>query len=123
MNHHLEQLHGNLSLGALFPDKPLIRFIPALGRCPRCHRASRVRKTHRREVATLSIGHFIAHETQGYCPHCEGRPVFLAEELHQLVPPGTRYGYDVMVHVGNALFSRCCYVARPKTKYVARSLA
>ncbi|MCP4937073.1 MAG: transposase [bacterium] len=31
----------------------------------------------------------------------------MAEELHQLVPPGTRYGYDVMVHVGKALFL-CC---------------
>jgi len=107
LSHHLEQLHGNLSLGALFSDKPLIRFIPDLNGCPRCHRASRVWKTHRREVATLGIGHFIAHETQGYCPHCEGRPVFPAEDLHQLVPPGTRYGYDVLVHVGNALFSRC----------------
>jgi hypothetical protein len=64
-------------------------------------------KTRTREVATLRIGHFIAHETQGYCPHCADRPVFLAEELHQLVPPGARYGYDVMVHVGKALFLRC----------------
>jgi len=49
----------------------------------------------------------MAHETQGYCPHCVDRPVFVAEELHQLVPPGARYGYDVMVHVGKALFLRC----------------
>ena len=69
--------------------------------------ATRVWKTHTRQVATLRIGHFIAHETQGYCPHCVNRPVFLAEELHQLVPPGARYGYDVIVHVGKALFLRC----------------
>jgi len=103
----LEKLHGSLSLGALFPQKPSIRFAPALSRCPRCHHASQVWKSRTREVATLRIGHFIAHETQGYCPHCADRPVFLAEELHQLVPPGARYGYDVMVHVGKALFLRC----------------
>ena len=107
MSGHLEQLNRNLSLGALFPEKPWIRFAPDLTRCPRCHHTTQVWKTHTREVATLGIGHFIAHETQRYCPHCADRPVFLAEELHQLVPPGARYGYDVLVQVGEALFLRC----------------
>jgi hypothetical protein len=103
----LEQLQSHLSLGALFPEKPLIRFVPDLSHCPRCHRATQVRKTHTRKIATLCIGDFIAHETQGYCPHCVDRPVFRAAELHQLVPRGARYGYDVMVYVGQALFLRC----------------
>jgi len=107
LNQHLEKLQSNLSLGALFPRKPLLRFAPELNQCPRCHHPSRVWKTHTREVATLRIGHFIAHETQRYCPRCAQRPIFLAEELHQLVPAGARYGYDVMVHVGRALFLRC----------------
>jgi len=107
LNQHLEKLQSHLSLGALFPEKPLIRFAPELSHCPRCHHPSRVWKTHTREVATLRIGHFIAHETQRHCPRCADRPVFLAEELHQLVPSGARYGYDVMVHVGRALFLRC----------------
>ncbi len=85
----------------------MIRFAPDLNRCPRCHRLSQVLKTHTREVATLCTGHFIAHETQGYCPHCPERPVFVASELRQLVPLGARYGYDVLVSVGEALFSRC----------------
>ena len=55
----------------------------------------------------MCIGHFVAHETQGYCPHCADRPLFRAAELHQLVPRGARYGYDVMVYVGQALFLRC----------------
>ena len=78
-----------------------------MNHCPRCHRHAQVLKTHRREVTTLSIGHFIAHETQLFCPHCPGRPVFLAAALHQLVPRGARYGYDVMTYVGEALFLRC----------------
>jgi hypothetical protein len=103
----LEKLQSNLSLGALFPEKPLIRFVPNLDRCPRCDSVSQVWKTRTREVATLRIGHFIAHETQAYCPSCEDQPVFLAEELHQLAPPGARYGYDVIVHVGQAIFLHC----------------
>lgn len=64
-------------------------------------------KTRIREVATLHIGHFTAHETQTYCPGCTDHPVFLAEELQQLVPTGARYGYDVIVMVGQALFLHC----------------
>ncbi len=64
-------------------------------------------KTCTREVATLRIGHFIAHETQTYCPVCTNQGVFRAEELQQLVPAGGRYGYDVIVMVGRALFLHC----------------
>ncbi len=64
-------------------------------------------KTVTREVATLSIGHFIAHETQRYCPNCLQRPVFPSEELHRLVPSGARYAFDVIAYVGEALFVRC----------------
>jgi hypothetical protein len=64
-------------------------------------------KTRTREVATLRIGHFTAHETQTYCPVCTNQGVFRAEELQQLVPAGGRYGYDVIVMVGRALFLHC----------------
>ncbi len=63
-------------------------------------------KTITREVATFSIGHFIAHETQRHCPGCPG-PAFLSEELRQIVPPGALFAYDVIVYVGQALFVRC----------------
>ena len=107
MSQHLEKLQNNLSPDVLFPQKPLIWFAPRLDHCPGCGSASRVLKTHTREVATLRIGHFIAHETQTYCPRCVDQPVFLAEELQQLVPPGARFGYDVIVSVGQAIFLHC----------------
>jgi hypothetical protein len=107
LSHHLEKLQVNLLPGVLFPQKPLIRFAPKLGACPECDSASHVRKTHTREVATLRIGHFIAHETQTYCPCCVDQPVFLAEELRQLVPPGACFGYDVITFVGQAIFLHC----------------
>ena len=110
MNHHLEQLKNDLSIGVLFPEKPRIPFVPDRSHCPQCHHPIQVWKTHTREVVSLGVGHFIAHETQGYCPHCRDRPIFRSGELHRLVPQGARYGYDVMVFVGQALFLRCCNV-------------
>ncbi|MCP4284987.1 MAG: hypothetical protein GY792_11110 [Gammaproteobacteria bacterium] len=44
---------------------------------------------------------------KGTAPHCVDRPLFLSEELPQLVPPSARYGYDAIVHVGKALLLRC----------------
>lgn len=108
MSHYLKKLQSKLSPGVLFPQKPLIRFAPNQDFCPGCDSVSRVWKTHTREVATLRIGHFIAHETQTYCPGCADQPVvFLAEELQQLVPPGARYGYDVIAFIGQAIFLHC----------------
>jgi len=91
----------------LFPAKPRLSFVSEHTQCPGCHHPSLVLKTITREVATLSIGHFIAHETQHYCPYCPERPVFLSEELQQRVSPGARYAYDVIVYIGEALFVRC----------------
>ena len=107
MSQHLAKLQVNLSTGVLFPEKPLIRFVPNQDSCPECGSVNHVWKTHTREVATLRIGHFIAHETQTHCPHCADQSVFFSEELQQLVPPGARYGYDVIVSVGQAIFLRC----------------
>jgi len=107
LSQHLAKLQVNLSTGVLFPEKPLIRFVPNQDSCPECGSVNHVWKTHTREVATLRIGHFIAHETQTHCPHCADQSVFFSEELQQLVPPGARYGYDVIVSVGQAIFLRC----------------
>ncbi|MCR4330715.1 MAG: transposase [Patescibacteria group bacterium] len=107
MSHYLKKLQSKLSPGVLFPQKPLIRFAPNQDFCPECNAVSHVWKTHTREVATLRIGHFIAHETQTYCPRCADQSVFPAEELQQLVSPGARYGYDVIAFIGQAIFLHC----------------
>jgi hypothetical protein len=100
-------VQNHLLPGALFPHKPRLSFAPESTRCRRCHHRTLVLKTSTREVATLSIGHFIAHETQRYCSECRERPVFVSEKRHQIVPRGARYAYDVIVYVGQALFVRC----------------
>jgi hypothetical protein len=70
----------------------------------------------------LRIGHFIAHETQGYCPRCADRPIFRSEELHQLVPPRAQYGYDVMEFVGQAMFLRCRNVIEIRRELSERNI-
>lgn len=52
----------------------------------------------------MDIGEFIAHETKLCCDSCE--KTFVSEELLGLAPPKCKFGYDVMVHVGKALFMR-----------------
>ena len=52
----------------------------------------------------MDIGEFVAHETKLCCDSCE--ETFVSEELLGLAPPKCKFGYDVMVRVGKALFMR-----------------
>jgi hypothetical protein len=61
-----------------------------------------VRKTREREVVTLSIGPWIAHET--LWRHPVTGQLSGSAELRRLVAPGCTYGYDVLVEVGRRLF-------------------
>ena len=52
----------------------------------------------------MNTGPFIAHETILYCPqHGE---IHRSKDLQRLVPFKGTYGYDVLVHVGKALYVR-----------------
>ena len=77
-----------------FADPPLE---PAPGAAP-----WQVLKTCQREVVTLSIGPWIAHET--IWRHPVTGQVSGSAELRRLVAPGCTYGYDVLVEVGRRLF-------------------
>ncbi len=59
-------------------------------------------KTQHATVATLAIGTFRAYESVVHCPKCGRR--YASEELRKLKPHRARYGYDVMVYVGKAMF-------------------
>jgi hypothetical protein len=61
-----------------------------------------VLKTQRREVVTLSIGPWIAHETIWRHPATAHRSG--SAQLRGLVAPGCTYGYDVVEEVGRKLF-------------------
>ena len=66
--------------------------------CPQCCSLLRVIKTSRRRLVTLEYGEITAREIQRVCPTC--RVVMRSRRLGQIVPPGQRYGYDIVVWVG-----------------------
>jgi len=55
-------------------------------------------------VSTMHLGEFIVIETLLYCTRCDSKIVYVSEELSRLVPPKCKFGYDVLVYVGKALF-------------------
>ncbi|MEN8133719.1 MAG: transposase [Pseudomonadota bacterium] len=61
-------------------------------------------KTTSRSLTSLAIGEFHAHITQLTCPHC--KKTYDSEELQTIVPPNSKFAFDVMVIVGEALFLR-----------------
>ena len=74
--------------------------------CPDCQARLKVHKTQSKTIYTLHLGGFTAQETLLQCKSCEKKTIYAAEELRLLTPPGSRFGYDVMVFVGKALFMR-----------------
>lgn len=64
----------------------------------------KVQKTCTRTVSSLHVGRIRAREVFLRCEPCSH--TFRSEELRALVPPGSNFGYDVMVYAGRALFLR-----------------
>jgi len=53
----------------------------------------------------MDIGPFVAKESVTQCPH--DRAIFSSELLRGLAPTKCTFGFDVIEHVGMALFSQC----------------
>jgi len=90
----------------LFAAEPTIPFIPELKFCPHCNAKLKVQKTREKEVFTLHIGVFKTRETVLDCECCGHFANYGSEELTDIVPKGSQYGYDVMVYIGKAMFER-----------------
>ena len=54
----------------------------------------------------MHIGEFIAEETLLHCACCDSETVYASEELLRLTPFRCKFGYDVLIYVGQALFVR-----------------
>jgi len=93
-----------LSAKHLFPSRPTLYFRPVHTVCT-CGKRLTVKKTYRRSVASLAIGEFQAHITLLTCPACQ--TAYESEELRTLVAPNSKFAFDVMVDVGQALFLHC----------------
>lgn len=94
----------NISTRTLFPEIPTIRFESDMRQCL-CERELKVLKTHRRTVTTFEIGEFHVYEILKYCDTC--KQVYRSEELKRLVSDSCKFGFDVMVYIGSALFIDC----------------
>lgn len=93
-----------VSVSQLFAGPPTVEFRPEQTHCPGCGATLTVRKTRTRTVSTLHVGPLRAREVFLHCDACGHTQ--RSEALGALVPPGANFGYDVMVHAGNALFLR-----------------
>lgn len=91
-----------VSTSTLFHSPPKVSFEPEQVVCDQCDSDLKVRKTSRREVTTLHVGRFQAVQTVKECDQCH--TAYDSQELASLVAPSCNFGYDVMVHVGKALF-------------------
>jgi hypothetical protein len=101
---HIENLTASVWPGNLFGRTPILPFGSTLIQCPACGERLKVEKTARKKVVTLHIGAFKARETILECPEC--KRTYGSEELQKLKPAGGKFGYDVIVYVGRAMFQR-----------------
>ena len=88
---------------------PSIDFHPEHEECPHCGARLHVQKRCEKTVVTMDIGPFVAKETVLQCPRDQA--VFTSNALHALTPIQGTFGFDVIEHVGRALFV-CCRTER-----------
>ncbi|MCP4700431.1 MAG: transposase, partial [Gammaproteobacteria bacterium] len=105
LRQYIHRVVFNLSLRNLFFQRPALFFRHEHPVCP-CGKRLTVLKTYPRSLASLAIGEFHAHITQLACSHC--KKTFDSEELQTFAPPKGKFCFDVMTHVGEALFLRSC---------------
>jgi len=86
----------------LFPEPPVIDFVPEREECL-CGERLAVQKTRRKTVLTMT-GPFIAREKVLECPSCFR--IFVSDALLSRVQSRCNVAYDVLVFVGQALFQR-----------------
>lgn len=68
------------------------------------HPKLHVLKTKEREIRTMHIGHFDVHETIKICPHKECQQIYRCTDLDSFLAPGKNFGYDVIEHIGHAVW-------------------
>jgi len=102
---YVNKLISGVSAGALFAQKPTLRFYPEVENCPQCGRKLNVQKTWEKTIVTMDIGAFEAKEVVFECP--EHKIVFPSSQLRALAAAKCTYGFDVMVQVGMSLYVDC----------------
>lgn len=78
---------------------PQIDFVAEADHCPQCGSGLHVQKSRRRQVVTLAHGPIEARKIRKVCRDNGCSPPG-SRTLAQLVKPGQKYAYDLVVHVG-----------------------
>lgn len=117
----VDQLSESMSTCYLFPQRPQLHFQPTAHRCSCCAVELLIHKTSRKSVATLDVGEFQAVEIQKKCKHCQA--VYRSEELRALTPHGGIFGFDVIEHIGRALFIGCRTESQIRSELALRNVA
>lgn len=82
---------------------PRLDFVAEAAACPDCGDGLRIHKSRRRQIVTLAHGPLEVREIRKQCR--SGRcPPLGSAQLAQLVKPGQKFGYDLIVHVGLARY-------------------
>jgi hypothetical protein len=102
----MDQLMIRISPPSLFRSPPTLFFQPDISGCPCCGSVLQVEKTRTKKVVTLTIGVFKAHERILECKKCGNNESYGSEQLAKMKPFRGTFGYDVLVHVGEAVFLR-----------------
>lgn len=105
MSNIRRRINSSLNANKLFNVPPEIFFVPEVQICPYCGKSLIILKTQSKQVFTLHIGCFFAKEWLMKCSHCGNEKVYSSNELHQLVPPDSNYGYDVINLIGQLTYS------------------
>lgn len=82
---------------------PCLDFVADATTCPDCGGGVQVQKSRRRKVVTLAHGPIEIREIHKRCRD-NGCPPLRSAALSQLVKPGQKYGYDLIVQVGLARY-------------------
>lgn len=100
----IDQLSLDFHSSRLFPEKLSFRFRSHKKTCD-CGDFLKVQKTRPRILSTLLLGDINAQETVLQCPSCQ--QIVFSEQLQSLVPAQGKFGFDVVVKVGQELFLQC----------------
>lgn len=99
LTHYREKIEAELSVANLFDQAPTIYFSPEDNSCGE---DAKVLKTRKKHVVTLDIGPFQAIES--ILTDARETRTYHSQQLRELTPWRCTYGYDVLIHVGYALF-------------------
>jgi len=99
LTRYRNKIEADLGVANLFDKAPTIYFSPEESSC---QQAAKVLKTRRKRVVTLDIGPF--HAVEKVLTDAKETITYHSHQLRSLTPWRGTYGYDVLVHVGYALF-------------------